>query len=161
MMVTAATVAVKLALVAPAGTTTVAGTVTALLLLLKSTVRPPAPAAAVSVTVQASDAAPVAEALAQVSEFRLPVATAVPVPERSTMMELPVVASLVIVKVPVAAPAALGLNCTVKPNVPPGLTLAGRLLWLLAEKYCPDTLICEIVTGADPLLLTEMFALEV
>jgi len=47
----------------------------------------------------------------------------------------------------------------VNPNVPPGLTLTGRLLWLVAEKSCPVTLICEIVTAADPWLTTETFAL--
>jgi hypothetical protein len=47
-------VAVNPALVAPAGTATVDGTVIALLLLARLTVRPPLPAAAFRVTVQAS-----------------------------------------------------------------------------------------------------------
>ena len=51
---TTATVAVNDALVTPAATVTEAGTVTAALLLAKLTVNPPVPAAAVSVTVQAS-----------------------------------------------------------------------------------------------------------
>ena len=55
---TAATVAVKLALVAPAGTSTAAGKETAVLLLVKLTVRPPDPAADVSVTLQASEPEP-------------------------------------------------------------------------------------------------------
>jgi len=53
-VVTAETAAEKEALVAPAGTRSVAGTTTAALLLDKPTVRPPDGAAAVSVTVQAS-----------------------------------------------------------------------------------------------------------
>ena len=111
VIVTAATVAVKLALVAPAGTVTVAGAVTALLLLLKSTVTPPAPAAEFSVTVQESGIAPVATTLAQLRELRSAEdAAAVPVPVRATTNEPPVAASLVISKLPVAAPVALGLN---------------------------------------------------
>jgi len=111
VIVTAATVAVKLALVAPAGTVTVAGAVTALLLLLKSTVTPPAPAAEFSVTVHESGIAPVATTSAQLRELRSAEdAAVVPVPERATTNEPPVDASLVISKLPVAAPVALGLN---------------------------------------------------
>ncbi len=62
MVVTAAAVAVNVALDAPAGTVTEAGTVTALLLLARLTVVGFAPAAD-SVTVQVSVAAPVTEPL--------------------------------------------------------------------------------------------------
>jgi hypothetical protein len=58
-VVTAETVAVNPALVAPAGTVTDAGTVTALLLLERLTASPPVPAAAESVTVHASVPEPV------------------------------------------------------------------------------------------------------
>jgi hypothetical protein len=58
-VVTAEAVAVKPADVAPLATVTDAGTVTALLLLDRFTASPPLPAAEVSVTVQASVAAPV------------------------------------------------------------------------------------------------------
>jgi hypothetical protein len=76
------TVAVKLALVALAGTVTVAGIVTAVLLLERFTLSPPLPAAAFSVTVQESVPAPVIDALPQESPLNVP-ATASPVPLRA------------------------------------------------------------------------------
>ena len=78
-VVTEVTVAVNPALVALAGTTTVAGTVTAVLLLLNPTLTPPLPAAELSVTVQLSLPAPVSDALLQDTELNVP-AAAVPVP---------------------------------------------------------------------------------
>jgi len=66
-VLTAETVAVKLALVDPAPTVTEAGTVTAELLLVRLTANPPLGAAALSVTVQLSVPAPVIDPLAQVS----------------------------------------------------------------------------------------------
>ena len=78
-VVTEVTVAVNPALVALAGTTTVAGTVTAALLLLSPTLTPPLPAAELSVTVQLSLPAPVSDALLQDTELNVP-AAAVPVP---------------------------------------------------------------------------------
>ena len=80
-VVTDATVAVNPALLALAGTTTVAGTVTAALLLVRPTLRPPLPAAAVRVTVQLSLPDPVMDALLQESALNAP-DTAVPVPVR-------------------------------------------------------------------------------
>ncbi|MGB7136683.1 MAG: hypothetical protein WBD46_15440 [Acidobacteriaceae bacterium] len=62
---TAAAVAVKAALVNPDATVTDAGRVNALLLLARETAVPPLGAADVSVTVQASLAAPVSELLLQ------------------------------------------------------------------------------------------------
>ena len=56
-----------------------AGTVTAVLLLVRPTLTPPLPAAELSVTVQLSLPTPVSEALLQVKELNVP-ATAVPVP---------------------------------------------------------------------------------
>ena len=78
-VVTEVTVAVNPALVALAGTTTVAGTVTAVLLLLNPTLTPPLPAAELSVTVQLSLPEPVIDALLQVSPLKVPAAAA-PVP---------------------------------------------------------------------------------
>ena len=80
-VVTDDTVAVNPALVALAGTTTVAGTVTEVLLLVRPTLTPPLPAAELSVTVQASLPAPVMDALLQDNELNTP-GTAVPVPVR-------------------------------------------------------------------------------
>ena len=62
---TADTVAVNPTLVALAGTVTELGTFTAPLLLERFTLIPPLGAAALNVTVQVSDPAPVIEALAQ------------------------------------------------------------------------------------------------
>jgi hypothetical protein len=78
-VVTDVTVAVNPALLALAGTTTVAGTVTAALLLANDTLKPPVPAGPLSVTVQVSVPAPVIDALLQDSPLKVP-AAAVPVP---------------------------------------------------------------------------------
>jgi hypothetical protein len=78
-VVTDVTVAVNPALVALAGTNTVAGTVTAVLLLLSPTLTPPLPAAELSVTVHVSFPAPVSDPLLQDSKLNVP-GTAVPVP---------------------------------------------------------------------------------
>jgi hypothetical protein len=67
-VLTDVTVAEKLAVVAPAGTVTVAGTATAELLLPRLTASPPVTAAEVRVTVQLSVPAPVIELLKQLSE---------------------------------------------------------------------------------------------
>jgi hypothetical protein len=105
-VVTADAVAVKAALVAPLGTIMDAGTVTALLLLLRFTLRPPLFAGKVRLTVQASVVAPVRELLVQ--ETALSAAGAWPVPLRLTVAVPPAVALLVMVRVPVTAPAAVG-----------------------------------------------------
>ena len=83
------TVAVNAALVAFAGTVTLAGTVTAVLLLDRLTTSPPLAADAFSVTVQASVPDPVMEPLLQ--EMPLNAAgTAVPVPLRVITAAAPV-----------------------------------------------------------------------
>jgi hypothetical protein len=79
------TVAVKLALLAPAATVTEAGTVTAELLLLRLTEKPLLAAAAFSATVQLSVPAPVIDPLLQLSPF----STGTPVPLRLTNVEAP------------------------------------------------------------------------
>jgi hypothetical protein len=66
------TLAVNPALVALAGTVIVAGTVAAALLLARLTLKPPLPAAAVSVTVQWSLPGPVIDALLQESALNAP-----------------------------------------------------------------------------------------
>lgn len=77
-MLTDDTVAEKPTLVAPEGTSTEAGTATALLLLLSATLTPLDPAAAVKATVQASLPWPVIELLAQLT----PLSTGVAAGER-------------------------------------------------------------------------------
>jgi hypothetical protein len=64
-VVTAETIAVNPTLVAPAGTVTVVGTVTAALPLVRPTLKPPLPAAELNVAVQESVADPAREALPQ------------------------------------------------------------------------------------------------
>jgi hypothetical protein len=68
-VLTEETVAMKLAAVAPAATVTVAGTVTAESLLVRLTIKPPLPAAALRVTVQLSVPAPVIDPFVQLSEL--------------------------------------------------------------------------------------------
>ena len=110
-VVTEDTVAVNPALVAFAGTVTVAGTLTAALLLARLTLKPPLAAAAVSVTVQLSLPDPVMDALLQVSPLNAAVAD-VPVPLR-LIAAVPLVEELLwMVSCPVAAPVAVGSNCT-------------------------------------------------
>jgi hypothetical protein len=80
------TVAVKLALLAPAATLTEDGTLTNELLLDKLTVNPPLAAAAFSVTAQLSVPDPVIELLVQFSAL----STGTPVPLRLTLTGDPV-----------------------------------------------------------------------
>jgi hypothetical protein len=75
-VLTAVAVAVKLPVVAPAATVTLAGTVTEELLLAKPTANPALAAGTFSVTVQLSVPAPVTDDLPQWS----PLNSAVPVP---------------------------------------------------------------------------------
>jgi hypothetical protein len=70
-----------------AGTTTVAGTVTAALLLVNDTLKPPLPAGPLNVTVQASLPAPVIDALLPLT-LNCGLANTVPVPLRSTTIVL-------------------------------------------------------------------------
>jgi hypothetical protein len=110
-VLTADTVAEKLAAVAPEATVTDASTVTALFELVRLTDCPPVPAAAFSVTVHVSVPAPVIDPLAQVSPFN----TGCPVPLRLIVDVVPADELLVSVTVPFTAPAAVGLNAI--PNV--------------------------------------------
>jgi hypothetical protein len=113
LVLTAETVAVKPAVVAPAATVTLAGTVTALLLLARLTANPPVAAAAFRVTVQLSVPDPVIDPLAQLRALN----TGTPVPLRLTRVEEPLEELLVRVREPEAAPAAVGSNCTVSVAV--------------------------------------------
>jgi hypothetical protein len=109
-VVTAEVVAVKAAVVAPLATVTDAGTVRALLLLLRLTVRPLLFAGEVSVTLQASVVAPVSELLLQ--EITLGAAVVWPVPLRLTVAAPPVYSLPVMVSVPAAVPAVVGSKVT-------------------------------------------------
>jgi hypothetical protein len=111
--VTAEIVAVKLAAVAPAATTTLAGTVTEELLLARPTANPPPAAATFNVTVQLSVPTPVIVPLAQLSAL----GAGVPVPLKLIKVDVPPEELLVIVSAPVAAPATVGSNCTVSVAV--------------------------------------------
>lgn len=123
-VLTAVTVAVKLALEAPAATVTEAGTVTAVLLLARFTPNPPVDAAAAfSVTVQLSVPAPVNEPFAQVS----PASTGRPVPLRLTIVDVPDDELLVSVNEPDAAPAMVGSNCIVSVAVCPLFNVSGKV----------------------------------
>jgi hypothetical protein len=110
---TAVTVAVNPALVAPDATVTDAGTLTAELLLARLTAKPPLAAAAFKVTEQLSVPAPVIEPLVQLS----PLNWGIPVPLRLTAVEVPAEELLVSVNDPEAAPAAVGSNCTLRVAV--------------------------------------------
>jgi hypothetical protein len=125
------TVAVKLAVVAPAATVTEAGTITAELLLARPTANPPLAAATFSVTVQLSVPAPVIDAVLQVK----PLNAGVPEPLRLITVDVPLDELLVKVNEPVSAPAAVGSNCTVSVAVEFGLRVSGNVA---PEKVKPD-----------------------
>jgi hypothetical protein len=140
------TFAAKLALMAPDATFTDAGTATALLLLLRVTANPPLAAAAFSVTVQLSVPAPDIEPSAQLS----PLSAGDPVPLKLTVDDVPVDESLVKVSTPVAAPDAVGSNCTATVAVPFGLIIKGKVS-LEIEKPAPVTVTPLTVTAAVPI----------
>jgi hypothetical protein len=105
---TAETFAGKLALDAPAGTVTEAGTETAVLLLERLTANPPLAAAVFRLIVQVSVPAPVIDPLVHVN----PVSTGTPVPLKLTDAEDPAEELLLNVSAPETVPAAAGANCT-------------------------------------------------
>jgi hypothetical protein len=132
-VVTGKTLAVKVALLAPAGTVTDAGTVTALSLLARFTSRPPLAAVAFSVTVHVSLDAPVTDPFTQFSSVN----TGTPMPLRDTVDEDPFDALLAIVSWPVADPDAAGSNWMVTVTLAFAPTLIGTPLPPLIEKGCP------------------------
>jgi hypothetical protein len=115
------------------------------LLLARPTVNPPLAAAAFSETVQASVPAPVIDVLEQES----PVRTGMPVPLSATVIVLLVEELLARVSVPVAAPAAVGLNRTVSAVVWFGLSVSGRLA-PESEKPAPLIVAVLITAGTEP-----------
>jgi hypothetical protein len=146
--VTGAMVAEKVVLVALAGTVTVAGRVTAALLLESLTLSPPLPAAALRVTVQASVPEPVVEPLEQESALSV-AGTRVPVPLRLITADGFVDELLVRVRAPFAAPVAKGSKWTVRVAVCPWLRVNGKLVPDML-KPAPVTVPALMVTGAVP-----------
>ncbi len=146
------TVAVKAALVALAGTVTVAGTVTAALLLARLTAIPLAGAVPVRFTVQASDPAPVIEALVHETVPTVSVATPAAV---MLTTRLPCDELLAMVRIPVKLLTFGELKCSVTVAVCPGLRVAGTLI-PAALKSEPATERPEIVTEAFPVELRVM-----
>jgi hypothetical protein len=145
---TDAVVAEKAVLAVPAATTTETGTVTEELLLARLTVKPPVAAAVFSVTVQASVAEPVIDEFAQA----MALSTGRPAPVR-LMAALGLVEELLLtVKVPFAAPATVGLNCTVSVVDWLGFRVSGKLAPEI-EKPVPEGVAELTVTAAVPVEL--------
>jgi hypothetical protein len=120
---TADTVAVKVALVAPAATVTEAGTVTAVALLASVTTCPLLPAAAPTVTVQESVPTPVIDAFEQLSELGATVSV--------------VGAGVVTGEVPLPLLATTGCVAPQPARVPPSST-AGMVAETAQRQYAPD-----------------------
>jgi hypothetical protein len=104
-------VARKLALVAPSGTVTEAGTETTALLLKRLTTIPPLAAAVLKVTVQESVPVSGMELLLQVKAFNAG-ATAKPIPLSPTTADESDAELVVTDRLPVAAPETEGLKVT-------------------------------------------------
>lgn len=115
--------AVNEALVEPAATIAVAGTVTSESLLVRFTTNPPLPAAAFSVTMHWSVPVPEIAVRVQFSPLR----PGTPVPLKLMIVDDPVDESVISVNWPVVAPAVAGSNCTFSVAVWPGVSVIGRL----------------------------------
>src|ERR1700677_57847 len=102
-------VAVKLAVVAPAATVTLAGTLTTESLLVRLTAKPPLAAGVFNVTVQLSVPAALIDPLAQLN----PLSPDMPLPLRLITVDAPLEELLARVNEPEVAPATVGSNCTV------------------------------------------------
>lgn len=148
-LLTEATFAVKAAFVAAAGTVTEPGTVTALLLLARPTLKPPVGAEPDRLTVQTSESDPVIDVLLQDTPLTVG-ATVVPVPLRLTIAGD---ALLEIVNCPVDEPAAEGSNWTERTAACPGFRVAGKFP-PETEKPVPEIESELMVTAAVPLEVT-------
>ena len=148
-MLTDATVAVNDAADAPDAIDTVAGTVTALLLLAMATLIPPDGAAALTDTEHAVDPAPVNVLVLQESPLTVDV-TEVPVPLRLTTG---VDAALEIANCPVTGFVVVGLNRTVSAMDCPALSVRGKLP-PETVKPIPEIESELMVTGSEPLEVT-------
>jgi hypothetical protein len=148
-VVTAATLAVKVAEVAVAGTVTEAGTPTEALLLTSATLTPPDGAEPESVTVHESESAPVMDVLPHAKVLRVGTAVA-PAPVRLTVAAG---ALLDTASCPLTEPAEVGLNWTERTSAWPGLRVAGKLP-PDTENPEPEIESTLIDTGAVPLDVT-------
>jgi hypothetical protein len=145
------TVALKLALVALAGTVTLAGTATVALLLDRLTLSPLLPAGAFKFTVQASVPAADIDPLLHVRELNVPGAEA-PEPLIFTTT-LPCDELLAIVRIPVNELTELALNCRFSVVFCPGVRVTGVVM-PEAVNSDPATEIDEIVTAAVPVAVS-------
>ncbi len=139
--VTADTAALKLAVVALAGTVTVAGNVTAPLSLLRLTLCPPLPAAPLNVTVHASVPAPVIDPVLHDNPLTVIAWVAAdffPTPCSLTAAVGLVAELLAIVTCPVDVPSVLGLKCTLKLIVLPAARVTGSVPCPSTENEVPD-----------------------
>ena len=137
--------AVNEAIVEPAATIVVAGTVTNESLLARFTANPPLPAAALSVTMHWSVPVPENAVRVQFSPLR----PGTPVPLKLTAVDDPVDESLVSVSCPVDAPAVVGSNCTFSVAVWPGASVTGRFPPAI-EKPAPKSAAALTVTAELP-----------
>ena len=146
-VVTAETVAVNPALVAPAGTVTDPGTVTALLSLDRLTASPPGAAGAERLTVQASLPDPVIELWLQLRAFSVP-AAACPVPLKLIVAVLGEALSLTVM-LPLALPVAVGPKATERVADCPGFKVTGKVAPDML-KPAPESAAEWMVSGAVP-----------
>lgn len=146
------TVAENEALVALAGTVTVAGKITAPLLLVSPMLIPPLGAALFSVTVHASEPAPVIDALPHARALKTG-ALAMPVPLSATTAEPLFDELLTMVNWPVAAPANVGSNWISSVAVWPEFRVIGKVA-PESVKPAPVTPALSMMIGAEPVAVT-------
>jgi len=136
--------------VAAAATFTEAGTLTAALLLERATDTPPVGAALASVTVQLSVPAPVMDEFVQANPFKAGAeGAATPVPLSPTVTDAFDSELSAMVSWPVALPAAVGANCTLRFRVLFAATVAGSVPAPLTVKALPVIVRAEITTGFE------------
>ncbi|MGA9586887.1 MAG: hypothetical protein WBQ95_16240 [Terracidiphilus sp.] len=126
-VVTLDTLAEKLVLAAPAGTDTETGTVTAALLLVTATAKPPLGAGVVKVTLQVSDPATVIDELAQLNPAReIPEEVAWPFPCSMTVPAIfPFELTALTLSCPVVSVADPGSKPTCIVILEPAASVAG------------------------------------
>jgi len=150
--VTAETVAEKVALLAPAGTTTDAGRVTALLLPESAMLKPPVGADPESAIVHVSLPAPVMLALWQENALSVVMTAApclIPFPWSFTCVTWSAVAFVEMLKLALESVSAVGLYFSSKLTVLAEATFRGRLPAPSMENEGSDMLNCEIWTGEE------------